>query len=95
MGDVTVELPDAGRRPTREPRSGERGRRSCGKDRVGTARPAWVGKNDTKANADYLAAKIMGLRIIDAENGKINLSLAENSSAVLSVSQLTLYGDVR
>src|SRR5205823_4645320 len=54
-----------------------------------------VGKNDTKANADYLAAKIMGLRIFDDENGKMNLSLAENRSAVLAVSQFTLYGDVR
>src|SRR5207302_9446722 len=49
----------------------------------------------TKANADYLAAKIIGLRIFDDQNGKMNLSLAENRSAVLAVSQFTLYGDVR
>ena len=54
-----------------------------------------VGKNDAKSDADYLAAKIAGLRIFEDENGKMNLSLAENHGAVLAVSQFTLFGDVR
>src|SRR5437764_13371469 len=37
----------------------------------------------------------MSVRIFDDENGKMNLSLAETSGAVLAVSQFTLYGDVR
>lgn len=54
-----------------------------------------VGKGDTQADADYVAGKILGLRIFEDENGKMNLSLAETHGAVLAVSQFTLYGDVR
>jgi D-tyrosyl-tRNA(Tyr) deacylase len=54
-----------------------------------------VGNEDTEADADYLAAKIAGLRIFEDENGKMNLSLAEVGGSVLAVSQFTLYGDVR
>ncbi|MBO0911323.1 MAG: D-tyrosyl-tRNA(Tyr) deacylase, partial [Acidobacteria bacterium] len=52
-------------------------------------------KTDTPADADYLAAKILELRIFDDENGKMNRSLAETGGSVLAVSQFTLYGDVR
>jgi D-aminoacyl-tRNA deacylase len=54
-----------------------------------------VAKTDTRADAEYLATKITGLRIFEDENGKMNLSLAETQGAVLAVSQFTLYGDVR
>ena len=54
-----------------------------------------VAKADTKTDADYLATKILGLRIFEDENGKMNLSIAETGGAVLAVSQFTLYGDVR
>jgi len=54
-----------------------------------------VGKNDQEADADYLAAKIIGLRIFDDENGKMNLSAEQIKASVLVVSQFTLYGDVR
>ena len=54
-----------------------------------------VAKTDTKEDADYLAAKILGLRIFDDENGKMNLSLAETHGSVLAVAQFTLCGDVR
>jgi D-tyrosyl-tRNA(Tyr) deacylase len=54
-----------------------------------------VGKTDTTADADYLAAKILGLRIFEDESGKMNLSLAETRGSVLAVSQFTLYGDAR
>jgi D-tyrosyl-tRNA(Tyr) deacylase len=54
-----------------------------------------VSKTDTQADADYLAAKILGLRIFDDESGKMNQSLAETGGSVLAVSQFTLYGDAR
>jgi D-aminoacyl-tRNA deacylase len=54
-----------------------------------------VSKSDAQADADYLVAKIVGLRIFDDEEGKMNLSLADVGGAVLAVSQFTLYGDAR
>lgn len=54
-----------------------------------------ISKTDTRADADYLASKILGLRIFDDENGKMNLSLGGTGGTILAVSQFTLYGDVR
>jgi D-tyrosyl-tRNA(Tyr) deacylase len=54
-----------------------------------------VAKADTQADADYLAGKVVGLRIFDDQDGKMNLSLAEIRGSLLTVSQFTLYGDVR
>jgi|SRR5687767_8847847 len=57
-----------------------------------------VAHDDTKADADYLAPKIVSLRIFDDAEGKMNLSLkdiGEIDGGLLVVSQFTLYGDVR
>ncbi len=54
-----------------------------------------VSRDDTEADAGYLAEKVAGLRIFEDGEGKMNLSAAEASGAVLVVSQFTLYGDVR
>jgi D-tyrosyl-tRNA(Tyr) deacylase len=54
-----------------------------------------VATADTRADADYLSEKIVGLRIFEDTGGKMNLSVAEVGGAVLAVSQFTLYGDVR
>ena len=54
-----------------------------------------VGHEDTQGGAEYLADKIVGLRIFEDDAGKMNRSVAEVGGAVLAVSQFTLYGDVR
>ena len=71
------------------------GREIVGKIGSGLLVLVGVSKTDTPADADYLAAKILGLRIFDDESGKMNRSLAEIGGSVLAVSQFTLYGDVR
>ena len=54
-----------------------------------------IAKNDAQGDADYLAQKVIGLRIFDDERGKMNLSVADVGGCILAVSQFTLYGDVR
>jgi D-tyrosyl-tRNA(Tyr) deacylase len=54
-----------------------------------------VATGDAHSDADYLAEKIIGLRIFEDSGGKMNLSVAEVSGALLVVSQFTLYGDTR
>ena len=52
-----------------------------------------VGKEDTRAEADRLVKKMLGLRIFPDENGKTNLSLKDVGGELLLVSQFTLYAD--
>lgn len=54
-----------------------------------------VSGDDREADADYLAEKVVGLRIFEDSGGKMNRSVGEVGGAVLAVSQFTLYGDVR
>jgi D-tyrosyl-tRNA(Tyr) deacylase len=54
-----------------------------------------IGEDDTHNDVDYLAHKIMELRIFDDAEGKMNLSLNETGGAMLVVSQFTLFGDCR
>jgi D-tyrosyl-tRNA(Tyr) deacylase len=54
-----------------------------------------VGKADTEAAADYLAEKVLGLRVFEDDAEKMNLSVQDIGGEVLVVSQFTLYGDVR
>lgn len=54
-----------------------------------------VAADDTARDADYLAEKIIALRICDDDEGKMNLSIKKTGGSLLVVSQFTLYGDVR
>jgi len=52
-------------------------------------------RGDTTAEADFLAEKIVNLRIFSDDAGKMNRSLLDTGGALLAVSQFTLYGDCR
>ncbi len=54
-----------------------------------------VSKADSRRDADYLADKILGLRIFADESGKMNRSVVEINAALLIVSNFTVYGDCR
>ena len=54
-----------------------------------------IGKDDTEADCERLAAKMIGLRIFSDENGKTNLSLKDVGGSLLIISQFTLYADTR
>jgi D-tyrosyl-tRNA(Tyr) deacylase len=54
-----------------------------------------VAADDQREDAIATAAKIVGLRVFEDDEGKMNRSLSEVGGAVLAVSQFTLLGDCR
>ena len=54
-----------------------------------------IARDDTESDADYLASKIVSLRIFDDADGKMNVSVKDAGGGLLIVSQFTLYGDTR
>src|SRR3954452_14871655 len=65
---------------------------------VGSIGAGWlvllgVGHGDTRAAADQLADKVIGLRCFEDADGKTNLAIADVGGAILLVSQFTLYAD--
>ena len=52
-----------------------------------------IAPGDTPAHCHKLADKILGLRIFEDEEARMNKSLADVGGEVLVVSQFTLYGD--
>jgi D-tyrosyl-tRNA(Tyr) deacylase len=54
-----------------------------------------IAREDTRAELEWMARKIVELRIFDDKDGKLNLSLQDVGGQLLVVSQFTLYGDCR
>jgi D-tyrosyl-tRNA(Tyr) deacylase len=54
-----------------------------------------MAKSDTQSDVDYLADKVLGLRIFSDDSGKMNRNIADAGGSLLVVSQFTLYGDCR
>ena len=64
---------------------------------IGTGVCLLVGieKGDREVEADYLADKVIRLRIFPDEQGKMNLSLVETGGSILAVSQFTLAASIK
>jgi D-tyrosyl-tRNA(Tyr) deacylase len=54
-----------------------------------------AGMGDEQRDADYLADKVVGLRVFPDDRGQMNRSLLDVRGQLLMVSQFTLYGDCR
>lgn len=54
-----------------------------------------IGRSDTEKHVEYLVEKILGLRIFEDAEGKMNIDLRQAGGGLLVVSQFTLYGDIR
>ncbi|MDD9147663.1 MULTISPECIES: D-aminoacyl-tRNA deacylase [unclassified Sporolactobacillus] len=69
------------------------GGETVGQIRQGLMLLVGIKKGDTAEDMDYVADKIVGLRIFEDGEGKMNRSIQETGGEILSVSQFTLYGD--
>lgn len=67
----------------------------CGEIQTGFLVLLGVMEGDTPKEADYLAAKIAGLRVFTDAQDKMNLSLADVDGGVLLISNFTLGADCR
>jgi D-aminoacyl-tRNA deacylase len=54
-----------------------------------------VSRTDLRDDAEWLARKVISLRVFDDGQGKMNLGILESGGEILCVSQFTLYGDCR
>lgn len=54
-----------------------------------------VHMDDTEADAEWMAHKLLNLRILADTDGKMNESILDQGAEILVVSQFTLYGDAR
>ena len=52
-------------------------------------------QSDTTDQVEWMADKVVGLRVFQDDAGKMNRTLADVYGSILVVSQFTLYGDVR
>lgn len=56
---------------------------------------AGIHKSDTVEDGDWIAQKILALRIFEDDAGKMGRSVQDIGGGLLLVSQFTLYGDLR
>ena len=54
-----------------------------------------IDEKDERKDLDYICDKLMGLRIFEDEEGKMNRSIIDAGGSILLISQFTLYGDAR
>ena len=54
-----------------------------------------VGKDSTEEDIKIVAKKIANARLFEDENDKLNLNIQQVDGQILSVSQFTLYADVK
>lgn len=71
------------------------GGEECGVIGRGLCVLAGVGEGDGERDAEWLAAKITGLRVFSDADGKMNLNVTQTGGSLLIVSQFTLFGDCR
>lgn len=50
---------------------------------------------DEKEDLDYICDKLIGLRVFEDAEGKMNLDIRDIGGEILLISQFTLYGDAR
>lgn len=69
--------------------------RVVGKIKKGFVVLLGINQQDMEEDADYLAEKIIHLRIFQDEQDKMNLSLLDVAGEILIISQFTLYANTR
>ena len=74
------------------------GRREIGRIGPGFVLLVGIGREDIESNGaalEPMARKVLNLRIIEDEQGKMNRSLLDARGQILAVSQFTLHADCR
>ena len=69
------------------------GGKSLGRIGPGFAMLLGVARDDTEADAEFIADRILGLRVFADEAGKMNLALDAMGGELLVISQFTLLAD--
>lgn len=54
-----------------------------------------IGEKDGPNDLEWMVDKVIGLRIFEDEDGKMNRSIVDHGGEILMVSQFTLFGDCR
>ncbi len=69
--------------------------REIGKIGMGIMALIGIEKDDSYEDLEYIAKKLVNLRIFKDENQKMNLSILDVDGEILLISQFTLLGDAR